>query len=232
MVRFATADFVTFVKALFGCERRCSMDRRSNVRGKLITISANLFSAAMIASCAPAIHSVFPPESYRGPRAEQPLLQAGDFWVFELANATQQKSTGLYPNIEYPLWVGKTWSYEGEARRANLPPTSTASPLRTRIDCYAGGFNQVSVRAGSFGAFQCDCQCHLLTGIGSYEDGCGDWTLWYAPEVKNIIKRKTDSTATSLELIEYRLARPATPGPKLTQDDGRKASVATGTMSR
>jgi len=196
--------------------RVSSPNLRTNVGARSISLLAILFLTAAVAGCAPAAHSVFPPDNYQGPRAEQPVLQPGDFWVYESGNATRQKATGLYPNLEFPLWVGKSWSYESEARRANLPPSSTASPLRARVDCYVARFDQVSVRAGSFGAFECDCQCHLLTGIGQYEDGCGDWTLWYAPDVKNVILRKTDNTATSMELIEYRTQRPATPSGKMT----------------
>jgi hypothetical protein len=56
-----------------------------------------------------------------------------------------------------------------------------------------------------------------------YEPGCGDWTIWYAPAVKNIIRTKTASTETSLELVEYKASRPA-PSAKVVQE---KAPVPT-----
>ncbi len=175
-----------------------------------------LFVCAVFASCAPTISLVRPPESYKGPLAEQPVLQQGDFWVYALGNGTRTKSTRLFPNIGFPLWVGKTWSYEGETRRRNLPPTSTASPLRTQVTCYVGAFHQVSVTAGTFGAFQCECQCELLPRLVGYQEGCGVWTDWYAAEVKNIIRRKAESTAASFELVEYKASRP-TPSAKAAQ---------------
>jgi hypothetical protein len=38
------------------------------------------------------------------------------------------------------------------------------------------------------------------------------WTIWYVPEVKNIVKTKTQSTASSFELVTYRVSEKA-PGP-------------------
>jgi hypothetical protein len=224
---YLTGHLLRFLKRPIRFDYRCSVRRWSNAGGQPRFSLAALSAGAFIVSCAPAARLVLPPDNYRGPRAEQPVLQAGDYWVFEAGDATRQKAIGLYPNLEFPLWVGKTWSYESEARRANLPPNSTASPLRTRIDCYVDRFDQVVVRAGFFSAFQCDCQCHLLTGIGQYEDGCGDWTLWYAPDVKNIIKRKTDSTATSLEIIEYRGLRRPTPRTNTSQREVMAPAVET-----
>ena len=43
----------------------------------------------------------------------------------------------------------------------------------------------------SFGAFQCECQCHLVGGEAFYQEGCGVWTIWYVPEVNNVVKTKT-----------------------------------------
>jgi len=62
------------------------------------------------------------------------------------------------------------------------------------------------VPAGSFGAFQCECQCHVVGGEGIYQEGCGMWTIWYTPELKNVVKMKTDSTESSFELVEYKVS--------------------------
>jgi len=62
------------------------------------------------------------------------------------------------------------------------------------------------VQAGRFGAFQCECQCHIVGGEGIYQEGCGVWTIWYVPEVKNVVKIKTESSTSSLELVGYKLA--------------------------
>ena len=160
----------------------------------------------IFASCAPTISLVRPPESYKGPIAEKPVLLQGDYWVFERGNLAKVRSTALATNIEFPLWVGKTWRYDGEALRVGQPATSKAPRITVRVECTVATFKPVTVTAGTFEAYECECQCNV-TG-GRYDTDCGGSTIWYAPAVKNIIRKKTGSTDTSLELIEYRASRP------------------------
>jgi hypothetical protein len=171
-----------------------------------------------VTSCA-TIPTATPPENYKGPIAETPIIQKGDFWVYERGNSTRVKSTVLAPNIHFPLWVGKTWSFEAGALERGQAADSKAFRVPTRIECRVIAFNDVTVRAGVFGAFQCECQCRVLSG--EYRPGCGQSTFWYAPEVRNIIRTTTESTASSLDLVEFRAARPA-PRPKV---DKKKAPV-------
>ncbi len=165
-----------------------------------------LQSALIVGSCATTTKQSTPPENYHGPIAAEPVIQQGDYWIYERGNSTRAKSTRLLSNIEFPLWIGKGWRYDSEARRRNQPPTSTASPIPAWAECHVAAFSDVTVAAGRFGAFQCDCQCHLVGGEGFYQEGCGVWTMWYVPEVKNIVKTKTESSASSLELVGYKLA--------------------------
>jgi hypothetical protein len=134
--------------------------------------------------------------------AEQPVFQQRDYWIYEAGNATRAKSTRLQSNLEVPLWVGKTWGYETEGRRANLPAASTGSPLRGQVDCAVKAVDKLTVRAGTFEAFRCKCDCELLIGEGQYQSGCGTWTIGYAPDIKNVIETKTASTASSMEMIQ------------------------------
>jgi len=165
-----------------------------------------LLAPGFITSCAPTVFPLNPPETYKGPMAERPVMQQGDFWVYERANTTRAKTTAVAANVGFPLWIGRRWSYEGSAVRAGQPATSP-SRITTAIDCDVMAFKQVTVAAGAFEAFECECRCtHLSPG---YEPGCGQWTVWYAPDVKNIIKVKTGSTESSMELIEYKASRPA-----------------------
>jgi hypothetical protein len=73
------------------------------------------------------------------------------------------------------------------------------------IECVAAAFETVTVTAGHFEAFQCKCQCTVSGMIGVYEDDCGTWTVWYAPQAKNIVLINTESTASSAELQEYKI---------------------------
>lgn len=172
-----------------------------------LTLSKSLSSVLLlygfITGCAPALSPVSPPENYGGPIAEGPTLQAGDYWVYELGDGRKVKlGAGRLPaNLGFPLWIGKTWSYRGEGLRDRELPTSDFR-VSTRIDCQVVAFKQLAVAAGTFGAFECECQCTVMSG--GYEPWCGGWTIWYAPEVQNIIKIKTESTASSLELLEYK----------------------------
>jgi len=162
--------------------------------------------SGLLTGCTPTIPLSTPPENYKGPTAEQPVIQQGEYWIYERANLTKARSTALAANMGFPLWIGKTWSYEGSALPSGQTSTSKAFRIPTRIDCQAVGFGEVTATAGTFGAFQCECQCTVLTQ--GYNPDCGKWTIWYAPEVKNIIKRKTESTATTMELVEYKASRP------------------------
>jgi hypothetical protein len=177
-----------------------------------VFLLALLHSALVIVSCATTINQPTPPESYQGPITEQPVIRQGDYWIYERGDSTRVKSTGLISNLHFPLWVGKTWRYDSGARRPNQPPTSTASLTPAWVECYVIAFGDVTVPAGTFGAFQCECQCHLVGGEGFYQENCGMWTIWYVPEVKNIVKTKTQSTASSFELVTYRVSEKA-PGP-------------------
>ena len=165
-----------------------------------------LQSALVVGSCATTINPPTPPENYKGPIAAQPVIQQGDYWIYERGNLTRAKSATLFSNLHFPLWIGKIWRYESGARRPNQPPTSTASTIPAWTECYVNAYSDVTVAAGSFGAFQCECQCHLVGGEGIYQEGCGVWTIWYVPEVKNVVKTKTESTASSFELVEYKVA--------------------------
>jgi hypothetical protein len=165
----------------------------------------------MLAACTPAAPPVTPPASYTGPIAEQPLSQDGDYWIYESVSQTRSKTNRLVEQIGFPLWIGKIWKYDSEALLRGQPATSKANRTPTKIECLTVSFTDITVPAGTFKAFQCECKCSVLTL--QYDPSCGEWTLWYAPDVKNIVKRQTESTQSSLELIDYR-GRPRPPAVK------------------
>ena len=200
------------------------MGTRRKIIHQLHPLLPVLLLWGLISSCAPPLSSLTPPENYKGPIAERPVHQGGDYWVHQRGDGTRAKfGTALLTNIEFPLWVGKTWSYQGQALPMGQPQESKAFRSPVRIDCDVAGFRQITVAAGNFEAFECKCQCTSLLPF-TYDPNCGSWTLWYAPQAKNIVRKKTESTASSMELAEYKVsmqpfqAKPLTrPGLKVEQ---------------
>src|SRR5438552_706792 len=156
-----------------------------------------LFLCVLLFSCTPNLPPVTPPESYKGPVAERPVLQQGYYWVYQRPNLTRTKTTALAANIGFPLWIGKIWSYDVEMIRLGAP-ASTPHRNPARVECQATAFKQTTVAAGTFGAFECDCACTHTVQL--YEPGCGTWKFWYAPDVSNVLSTATGSTETSIEL--------------------------------
>src|SRR6266536_4665460 len=177
-----------------------------------------LQSALVVVSCGTTINQPTPPENYQGPIAAQPVIQQGDYWIYQRGDSTRAKSSRLLSNLDFPLWIGKTWRYESGARRLSQPP-STASSIPAWVECYVSAFREVTVPAGSFGAFQCECQCRLIGGEAFYQEGCGVWTIWYVPEVKNVVKTKTESTASSFELVAYKVSDRISDEQKKMEDE-------------
>jgi len=154
-----------------------------------------------LSACTPVPPPVTPPASYTGPVAEQPLGQAGDYWIYQSVGEVRMKTTKLVEQIGFPLWVGKTWNYEGGALLRGQPATSKANRTPTKIECYTTSFTEVTVPAGTFKAFKCECKCSIISL--QYDPSCGEWTIWYAPDIRNIVKRDTESTESSIALIDY-----------------------------
>ena len=166
-----------------------------------------------LSACAPVPPPATPPTSYTGPIAEEPFSQNGDYWIYQSVTQVRLKSTKLFEQIGFPLWIGKTWNYEGGAILRGQPQTTKASRIPTKIECYTTSFTEVTVPAGTFKAFKCECKCAILSL--QYDPSCGEWTIWYAPDIRNIVKRETESTESSIELIDYNGRRrpPATKTP-------------------
>jgi hypothetical protein len=155
--------------------------------------------------CAPTLLPQRPPENYQGRIAEGPILQSEDYWIYRRPDGSRIKlgAGTLLDKVEFPLWVGRVWTYQSTAPGSGQPVTGHRTPVE--IECEAAAFRSVTVAAGNFEAFECKCRCTVrVTGV--YDPSCGEWTVWYAPQAKNIVKIKTESTATSAELLEYKVS--------------------------
>ena len=184
-----------------------------------------LQSALVVSGCATAINQSTPPENYMGPIAAEPVIQPGDYWIYERGNSTRAKSTRLVSALPFPLWIGKAWRSDTAARRPNQPPNTTAD-IPAWLDCSVTALNDVTVPAGSFRAFQCECQCYIVGGERFYQEGCGAWTTWYVPEVKNVVKMKTTSPTTSFELVDYKIVDKIPEERRKAEDEKEKAAQA------
>jgi hypothetical protein len=171
-----------------------------------------------ITGCAPAMSPVNPPENYKGPIAEGPKLQVGDYWIYERGDGRRVKlgAGTLLGDLRFPLWIGKTWTYPSEGIPSGFDPaTYRGGRVSLEIKCEVRGFKEITVTAGTFDAFECRCQCGIFSS--GYHPDCGQWTVWYAPKAKNILRIKTESTADTAELVEYDVSgkgMPPTPIPK------------------
>ena len=170
----------------------------------LIRASWILILFGLVGSCAPRLSPPLPPADYKGPIAEQPIEDSGYVWVYESAHGRRGTRRNLFGNYGFPLWVGKSWSYEGGAYNVGADPRNTRLiPEPTDVYCEVLSFKQITVIAGSFGAFECQCTCELSVVPAGYESFCGRWTLWYAPEVKNTIRRDTEASDRNWELVDW-----------------------------
>ncbi len=169
------------------------------------------FAAAMLfvlcgftQSCAPRLLSERPPENYQGPVVEGPVLQSEDYWIYRRADGDRVKvgAGNLLAKVEFPLWIGRIWKFPSTASLMGQPVASHR--IATEVECEAVAFRLITVPAGTFEAFECQCRCTVIGG--PYDPWCGDWTIWYAPQVKNIARMKTEGTASSFDLVEYKLS--------------------------
>jgi hypothetical protein len=156
--------------------------------------------------CAPTSLPRRPPEIYQGPVAEGPLLQAGDYWIYSRADGSRMKlgAGTLLSRLEFPLWVGRVWKFDTTAPMRGGPTAGRRTDVE--VECVATAFESVTVTAGQFEAFQCKCQCTVFGLNDVYDENCGTWKVWYAPQAKNIVLIAADSTAGSAELQEYKVA--------------------------
>jgi len=171
-----------------------------------------LWAFGIVAACGPVTSTITTPtvpEGYQGPVAEFPPVQPADYWIYEIADGRKVSSRPEIllksPNFGFPLWVGKSWSYDEISTRIEGMELTESLPLRLRLDCQVVSFGKVTVKAGTFDAFECKCQCGMPRGFRAAERHCGETTTWYAPAVKNAVRIKADSTDRSWQMVEYKV---------------------------
>ena len=119
-----------------------------------------------------------------------------------------------YPMYSFPLKMGKTWE-----QKVTITGTAQSNPKRdVTLTGKVLGWEQVTVPAGTFNALKIEVsgpyhQQAFKTRQRWY-DGWQTDTLWYVPEVKNVVKRTYVDIITNHgpranevhELLEYKLS--------------------------
>ena len=118
---------------------------------------------------------------------------------------------GQYMAFAFPLGAGKTWEYEYKYTPGDGEPTATWS-AKAKVE----GWEEVRVPAGAFKALKVVHEGRWSRPYGGYSiSGTSIITLWYAPEVKGIVKREayirrangTVQTNTRTELVSLDLTK-------------------------
>jgi len=88
----------------------------------------------------------------------------------------------FYPMLQFPLEPGKKWS-------GNMVHDVPQGTIRTQLTAQVAGWEKVTVPAGTFDTIKI-----LATGYWneSRADGPIRDTIWYAPAVRNIVRREID----------------------------------------
>lgn len=105
---------------------------------------------------------------------------------------TVAKFTPFYPDVSFPLFVGKKWTgkYSGE---------EGSKKWTSEVSCEAAAQEDVSVTAGKFQAFRIGCVDKWDAGI-IFINGKKKSTRWYAPSVGLIVKSINDDSQWNTEV--------------------------------
>lgn len=150
---------------------------------------------------------------------EKPSFSPGDHWVYstpkgqmrkeyvgeedgyhvfmikgkkELLDADLNIKDDNRMTFKFPLHVGKHWFYESERKQPNRT-------IPVIVRCHVEGIESVETAAGTFQALNITCaeESKLVKGLT-----LRNYSYWYAPEVKNLIK-----TTTEMVLKEYKIKK-------------------------
>lgn len=123
------------------------------------------------------------------------IRRNGDFNLAESRgpDGSYKRSLPFYPSFSFPLKIGKTWRRNVDFSASDKPGNEVHAKLEARV----AGWESVTVPAGTFMALKIE-----LTGwyvgqnmSGFPLDGRIEDTLWYAPEVHNVVRSEYRDTA-------------------------------------
>lgn len=138
------------------------------------------------------------PDRIEGTENDAPMFMSGDLNLMETAEYVRTGSPRFY---DYPLSVGKKWSFK-------YSQASKVGPQRTRwqYDAEVAAQERVKVPAGEFDAFKVVCTGFWNSETGS-ASGRGQLRLWYAPAARGSVKLEFEggTTYNVTELVEMKL---------------------------
>ena len=105
---------------------------------------------------------------------------------------TVAKFTPFYPELSFPLFVGKKWSGKYKAHQGRTDWSGD-------MTCESTAFEEVRVAAGKFNAFRIECANKWDSGI-LFINGTKKSTSWYAPEINLIIRSVNEDSKWSYEV--------------------------------
>jgi hypothetical protein len=91
-----------------------------------------------------------------------------------------------FVEFRWPLAVGRSWESGG----GGSPLTGDDRPSVWRIAWTVTGYEPVAVMAGGFDAYRIDAHA-----CAADEGRCGDFSVWYAPKAKWVVKYTLSSAA-------------------------------------
>ena len=100
--------------------------------------------------------------------------------------------TPFYPDLSFPLFVGKKWTGQYKGQKGIQKWTS-------EVSCESAAFESVTTKAGKVDAFRIECKDNWDAGI-IFINGTKQSTRWYAPSVGLIVKSINEDSEWNIEV--------------------------------
>lgn len=104
----------------------------------------------------------------------------------------------FYPQLSFPLTVGKQWTgeYSGFIAADNARWDS-------KVSCKVEAYEKLTIAAGEFDTFRIACVDHWRSGL--LFSGETNSTRWYAPKIAGMIKVLHDKPKWNVELVNFQI---------------------------
>lgn len=104
----------------------------------------------------------------------------------------------FYPQVSYPLTVGKQWAGEYSGYTAD-----DDAHWDSKVSCKVEAYEKLKVAAGEFDTFRIACVDQWRSGI--LFSGETRSTRWYAPKVAGMVKVVHDKPKWNIEMVNFQI---------------------------